>query len=137
MALHDWFELSAFAGAGGACGGRQGSASGAPSPSGEDGKHSDDNAQKVKILKISDQSDASKSVVLLRASAMRVINLVTGRSTLAYAQHDTASQATPISEGLKNELDLETVSDPTVTIKTLSDQTATTEGRTDFSLESL
>ena len=29
------------------------------------------------------------------------------------------------------------MSDPTVTIKTLSDQTATTEGQTDFSLESL
>ena len=68
---------------------------------------------------------------------MRVINPATGRSTLAYALHDTASQATLISEGLRNELDLETVKDPSVTIKTLSDHTAITEGRTDFSLESL
>ena len=68
---------------------------------------------------------------------MRVINPVTGKSTLAYAQHDTVSPDTHISEGLKNELDLETVNDPTVTIKTLSDQTAINEGRTDFSLESL
>ena len=135
-ALHDWFELPASAGAGGACGGRQGSASGAPSPS-RDGKHTDDDAQKVKVLKISDQGDTSKSVVLLRTSAVRVINPATGRSTLAYAQHDTASQATLISEGLRNELDLETVKDPSVTIKTLSDHTAITEGRTDFSLESL
>ena len=74
---------------------------------------------------------------MLRTSAVRVINPVTGKSTLAYAQHDTASQATLISDWLKNELDLKTVSDPTVTIKTLSDQTAITEGRTDFSLESL
>ena len=135
-ALHDWFELPASAGAGGACGGRQGSASGAPSPS-RDGKHTDDDAQKVKVFKISDQGDTSKSVVLLRTSAVRVINPATGRSTLAYAQHDTASQATLISEGLRNELDLETVKDPSVTIKTLSDHTAITEGRTDFSLESL
>ena len=135
-ALHDWFELLASAGAGGACGGRQGSASGAPSPS-RDGKHTDDDAQKVKVLKISDQGDTSKSVVLLRTSAVRVINPATGRSTLAYAQHDTASQATLISEGLRDELDLETVKDPSVTIKTLSDHTAITEGRTDFSLESL
>ena len=135
-ALHDWIELPASAGAGGACGGGQGSASGAPSPS-RDGKHTDDDAQKVKVLKISDQGDTSKSVVLLRTSAVRVINPATGRSTLAYAQHDTASQATLISEGLRNELDLETVKDPSVTIKTLSDHTAITEGRTDFSLESL
>ena len=76
-------------------------------------------------------------VVLLRTSAVRGINPITGKSTLAYAQHDTASQATLISDRFKNELDLKTVSDPTVTIKTLSDQTAITEGRTDFSLESL
>ena len=37
-------------------------------------------------------------VVLLRTSAVRVINPDTGKSTLAYAQHDTASQATLISE---------------------------------------
>ena len=36
--------------------------------------------------------------VLLRTSAVRVVNLSNGRSTLAYAQHDTASQATLISD---------------------------------------
>ena len=43
--------------------------------------------------------------VLLRTSAVRVINPCSGKSVLAYAQHDTASQATLISERLKNELD--------------------------------
>ena len=63
MALHDWFGVSAAAGARGPCGGRQGLASGAHSPGGENGKHTDDNAQKVKVLTISDQGDTSKSVV--------------------------------------------------------------------------
>ena len=33
---------------------------------------------------------------MLRTSAARVINPVIGKSTLPYAQHDTASQATLI-----------------------------------------
>ena len=44
------------------------------------------------------------NVVLLRTSAVIVINPDTGKSTLAYMQHDTASQATLISESLKTEL---------------------------------
>ena len=47
---------------------------------------------------------AEKGTVLLRTSAVRVINQETGRSTLAYAQHDTASQATLISDSLREEL---------------------------------
>ena len=46
------------------------------------------------------------NTVLLRTSAVRVINPSTGRTTLVYAQHDTASQAILISERLKNELNL-------------------------------
>ena len=51
---------------------------------------------------------ADNGVVLLRTSAVRVINPHTGESTLAYAQHDTASQVTLISDALKTELGLET-----------------------------
>ena len=43
------------------------------------------------------------ATVLLRTCAVRVFNPDTDKCTLAYAQHDTASQATLISEQLKNE----------------------------------
>ena len=56
-------------------------------------------------------------VVLLRTSAVKVVNPHTGESTLEYAQHDTASQATLISENLKNELGLESIPDPSVMIR--------------------
>ena len=74
---------------------------------------------------------------MLRTSAVRVINQTTGCSTLAYAQHDTASQATLISDSLREELGLEVTTDPFITIRTLADQTASCIGKTDFSLESL
>ena len=48
------------------------------------------------------------STILLRTSAVKVVNPRTGKATHAYAQHDTASQATLISESLKNELGLGT-----------------------------
>ena len=69
-------------------------------------------------------------MVLLRTSAVRVRNPNAGKSTLAYAQHDTASQATLISRTLCYELNVETKTDSTVTLRTLSDQTAVTKGRT-------
>ena len=80
---------------------------------------------------------AEEGTVLLRTSAVRVINQTTGCSTLAYAQHDTASQATLISISLREELGLEVTTDPFITIRTLADQTASCIGKTDFSLESL
>ena len=80
---------------------------------------------------------AEEGTVLLRTSAVRVINQTTGCSTLAYAQHDTASQATLISDLLTEELGLEVTTDPFMTICTLTDQTASCIGKTDFSLESL
>ena len=76
-------------------------------------------------------------MVLLRTSAVRVINPNTGKSTLAYTQHDTASQVMLISDALKTELGLETNSDPNVKIRTLSDETVDCKGRTAFKLESL
>ena len=78
-----------------------------------------------------------KRTVLLRTSAVRVVNPDTGLSTLAYAQHDTGSQVTLISDNLMKELGLNSTPDPTVTIRTLADQRVTTEGRTDFNLQSL
>ena len=75
--------------------------------------------------------------VLLRTTAVRVINQNNGRSTLAYAQLETASQATLISDALREELGLEAVSDPSLKIRTLADQTATCLGRIDFRVESL
>ena len=80
---------------------------------------------------------ADNGVVLLRTSAVRVINPHTGESTLAYTQHDTASQVTLISDALKTELGLETNSDPNVKIRTLADETVDCNGRTAFKLESL
>ena len=56
---------------------------------------------------------------------------------MVYAQHDTASQATLISQTLCDELNLEIETDSTATLRTLGDQTAVTKGRTNFELESL
>ena len=46
----------------------------------------------------------------------KVANPKTGKSTLAYAQLDTALQATLILDELKMELDLESIPDPMVTL---------------------
>ena len=119
---------------GGACGGGQISAPGVSHSGNRDSLN--DNSQKIKILKISDQGDASKMVVCCALALFTVINFITGQSILAYLQHDTASQATLISDRLRNKLDLETVSNLSVSIKTLSNQTVITEGRRGFSLES-
>jgi len=45
--------------------------------------------------------------VLLHTSAVRVLNPCTGKSTLVYVHNDTTSQATLITERLKNELGLD------------------------------
>ena len=66
-----------------------------------------------------------------------MINQTTGCSTLAYAQHDTASQVTLISDSLRKELGFEVTTDPSITIRTLADQAASCIGKTDFTLESL
>ena len=80
---------------------------------------------------------AEEGTVLLRTCAVRVINSNTGCSTLACAQHDTASQATLISDTLRNELGLEAIPDPSITIGTLADQAASCLGCTNFTLQSL
>ena len=134
-ALHDWQTLTPGVSIGGAQSRGHSATDGVPSGGGEERESV--NSSTVQVRKISDEKSTSRRVVLLRTSAVRVINPVTGKSTLAYAQHDTASQATLVSERLRNELDLEAICDSSVTIKTLSDQTAITTGRTNFSLKSL
>ena len=68
---------------------------------------------------------------------MRVINPSTRRSTLVYAQHDTAAQATLISERLKNELNLAVDKKRDITIRALAQETTCSGGRTEFTLQSL
>ena len=73
---------------------------------------------------------------MLRTSAVKVINPTTGESTLAHAQHDTASQATLISEKLREELNLDVKPDKVI-IHTLAEQTTKCGGLTEFNLQSL
>ena len=88
----------------------------------------------VQVMKV---EVADEGTVLLRTCAVEVINPKNGRSTLVYAQHDTASQATLISDTLKEELALDVLPDPFITVHTLSDQTTNCLGRTDITIKSL
>ena len=72
--------------------------------------------------------------ILLRTSAVKVVNPKTKKSTLVYAHHDTGSQAMLISDTLIKELGLETIPDPTITLRTLADQKVASGGRTNFEL---
>jgi len=74
--------------------------------------------------------------VFQRTSAMRVLNPRTGKSILAYAQHDTASQATLITERLKDELGLD-VKKKFKMIRTIAQETTKSGGLTSFELQSL
>ena len=75
--------------------------------------------------------------VLLRTSAVRVVNPHTGKSTLVYAQHDTASQATLVSERLINELNLKVDTNHSISIRTLAQQATRSVGLVEFNLQSL
>ena len=79
----------------------------------------------------------NNNTVLLRTSAVRVINPSIRRSTLVYAQHDTAAQATLISERLKNELNLAVDKKRNITIRALAQQTLCSGGLTEYTLQSL
>ena len=79
----------------------------------------------------------NNNTVLLRTTAVRVINSSTRRSTLVYAQHDTASQDTSISERLKNELDLAVDKKRNITIRNLAQKTTSSGGLTEIALWSL
>ena len=82
-------------------------------------------------------SSSEERMILLRTSAVKIVNPTSGKSSLVYAQRDTGYQVTLISDNLKTELGLETVSEPSVAIRTLADKTVPVEGRTNFKLQSL
>ena len=75
--------------------------------------------------------------VLLRTSAVRVINPRTGNSTLGYPQHDTASQAILVSDRLVNKLDLNVNTDHVLNSRTLAEQTIKSAEFTELKLQSL
>ena len=77
------------------------------------------------------------SIILLRTIAVKIANPVPGKSALAYAQHDTTSLATLISDDLKSELGLKVTPNPAVSLRTLADLPVASGGRTNFKLESL
>ena len=81
------------------------------------------------VLKV---NSADKRAILLRTSAVRVVNSDTGTSALAYAQLDTGSQVTLISNELSKELGLTITPDQDVSIRTLADQRVSSKGRTNF-----
>ena len=76
-------------------------------------------------------------MVLLRTTAVRVINPDTKKFSLAYAQLDTASQATIISDNLCSELGLKRNVDSVKSIRTFGEGTMSCKGLTNFDLESL
>ena len=82
-------------------------------------------------------NSSEESVILLCTSAVKIVNPTSGKSSLVYAQHDMGSQVTLISNNLKTQVGLETVPEPSVTIRTLADKTVPIEGRTNFKLQSL
>ena len=71
---------------------------------------------------------------MLRTSVVRVINPSTKKSTLAYAQHDTAAQLTLISKMLKNELNLGVDKNRTMTIRIPTQQTTSNGRMIEFTL---
>ena len=96
-------------------------------------KTSDDNEPPT-VRKLGPSNCAT---VLLRTCAVRVFNPDTNKCTLAYSQHETASQATLISEQLKNELALNVNTKRKVKIRTLMEQTSKSSDCTSFKLQSL
>ena len=90
--------------------------------------------QSLNVHKISAHEN---SIILLRTIAVKIANPVPGKSALAYAQHDTASLATLISDDLKSELGLKVTPNPAVSLRTLADLPVASVGRTNFKLESL
>ena len=80
---------------------------------------------------------ADGGTVLLRTCAVKVINSKTGCSALTYAQLDTGSQATLMSDKLSEELGLKLIPNCSITIRTLGDQPYTCTGKTNFSLQSV
>ena len=96
-ALRDWYKLFNTASAWGVFNGKQSSASSVSRC--EDRGLPGDNTQKMKALKISDRGDLSKNF-LLSTGAVKVINPVTVKSALAYAQQSMKVGQTSIKNAL-------------------------------------
>ena len=79
----------------------------------------------------------NKNLVLLRTSAVKVINFSSGRCASVYAQHDTASQVTLISERLSDEFGLKMNNSNAITSRKLAEETTPANGVVQFNLESL
>ena len=79
----------------------------------------------------------SNKIVLLRTCAVKVINPRTGRFTLGYAQHDTASQGTIVSKSLMEEFGLVASKSSEIHIRTLANEFTPCRGVVNFELESL
>ena len=76
-------------------------------------------------------------IVLLRTCAVKVINPRTGIFTLAYAQHDTASQGTIVSKSLIDKLGLVASKRSEIHIRTLANEFTPCRGVVNFEFESL
>ena len=97
-------------------------------------EHENNDKKSLNMHKISAHEN---SIILLCTSAVKIANPVTGKSTLAYAQHDTASRTTLFSNHLKSELGLKVTPNPAVSLRTIADLPVASRGRTNFKLESL
>ena len=75
-----------------------------------------------------------KNTILLRTSAVKVLNPESGAVAVVCAQQDIGSQVTLISTSLKEEL--ESTPDPLVNIRTLADKKFASGDKTDCKLES-
>ena len=78
--------------------------------------------------------EIASTIVLLRTNAVQIINPRTGNSTLVYAQHDTASEVTLVSERLVNEHNLNVNTDHALNFRTLAKQTTESAGFTELKL---
>ena len=74
--------------------------------------------------------------ILLCTTAVKVANPALGKLTVAYAQLDTASQATLICDSLKNELGLQTETDHSMTLRCIANKIVPIGGQANFKLES-
>ena len=79
----------------------------------------------------------SNKIVLLCTCAVKVINPRTGRFTLAYAQHNTASQGTIVFKSWMDKLGLVASKSSEIHICTLANEFTPCRGVVNFELESL
>ena len=94
---------------------------------------SDVNVDNASIKKV----HTKQTRVYTRISAIRVINKFTGFSTLAYAQHDSGSEITLVSNTLAHELGLARGGTTEVTLHTVSGSTTADYAYVSFDVETM